>query len=127
MDWSLLEVLQGQEGAPSLERVDVVQPALFAVMVSLAEVWRSVGVKPDAVIGHSQGEIAAAYIAGALSLGDAAHVVALRARASDAVVGSGCDGGGGAVCGGAARMDRAVCRPRVDCGHQWSGVDAGIW
>src|SRR3979411_3166153 len=50
-------------------------------MVSLAEVWRSVGVKPDAVIGHSQGEIAAAYIAGALSLRDAARVVALRARA----------------------------------------------
>jgi acyl transferase domain-containing protein len=81
VDWSLLAVLAGQDSAPSLERVDVVQPALFAVMVSLAQLWRSLGVKPDAVIGHSQGEIAAAYIAGALSLGDAARVVTLRARA----------------------------------------------
>src|SRR6516165_2873536 len=81
LDWSLLEVLEGKDGAPSLERIDVVQPALFAVMVSLAQLWRSLGVKPDAVIGHSQGEIAAAYVAGALSLADAARVVALRARA----------------------------------------------
>src|SRR5262249_16691913 len=61
--------------------VDVVQPALFAVMVSLAALWRSFGVEPAAVIGHSQGEVAAAYIAGALSLEDAARVVALRSRA----------------------------------------------
>ncbi|MFB7919462.1 type I polyketide synthase, partial [Streptomyces sp. NPDC056061] len=48
-DWSLVDVLRGAEGAPSLERVDVVQPVLFAVMVSLAELWRSVGVRPSAV------------------------------------------------------------------------------
>ena len=65
VDWSLIDVLRGAPGAPSLDRVDVVQPALFAVMVSLAELWRSIGVRPDAVIGHSQGEIAAAYVAGA--------------------------------------------------------------
>ena len=63
------------------ERVDVVQVASFAVMVGLAEVWASVGVTPDAVLGHSQGEIAAACVAGALSLEDAARVVALRSRA----------------------------------------------
>ncbi|HEX8646186.1 MAG TPA: SDR family NAD(P)-dependent oxidoreductase [Thermoleophilaceae bacterium] len=63
------------------ERVDVVQPALFAVMVSLAKLWRSFGVEPDVVVGHSQGEIAAAHIAGALSLEDAARVVALRSQA----------------------------------------------
>ena len=68
VDWSLLDVLRGAPDAPGLDRVDVVQPALFAVMVSLAELWQSVGVTPDAVIGHSQGEIAAAYVAGALSL-----------------------------------------------------------
>nr|WP_229328555.1 type I polyketide synthase [Streptomyces sp. UNOC14_S4] len=80
-DWSLVDVLRGAEGAPSLERVDVVQPVLFAVMVSLAELWRSLGVRADAVVGHSQGEIAAACVAGILSLQDAARVVALRSQA----------------------------------------------
>ncbi|GAB4924015.1 type I polyketide synthase [Mycobacterium avium subsp. hominissuis] len=80
VDWSLIDVIRGAPGAPGLDRVDVVQPALWAVMVSLAELWRSVGVVPDAVIGHSQGEIAAACVAGALSLQDAARVVALRSR-----------------------------------------------
>ncbi|MYW29267.1 type I polyketide synthase, partial [Streptomyces sp. SID2119] len=77
-DWDLVETLR--TGAP-LERVEVVQPALWAVMVSLAEVWRSHGVRPAAVIGHSQGEIAAACVAGALSLADGARIVALRSRA----------------------------------------------
>ncbi|MCB5168293.1 type I polyketide synthase [Streptomyces bambusae] len=80
-DWSLVDVLTGAEDAASLERVDVVQPALFSMMVSLAQVWRSLGVVPDAVIGHSQGEIAAACVSGALSLADAARIVALRSRA----------------------------------------------
>ncbi|WP_342746404.1 SDR family NAD(P)-dependent oxidoreductase, partial [Streptomyces monashensis] len=81
VDWSLLEVLRGEAAPELLERVDVVQPASFAVMVGLAAVWSSVGVLPDAVVGHSQGEIAAACVSGALSLEDAAKVVALRSRA----------------------------------------------
>ncbi|MBT2386633.1 type I polyketide synthase, partial [Streptomyces sp. ISL-11] len=81
VDWSLLDVLRQVPGAPGLDRVDVVQPASWAVMVSLAELWRSYGVEPSAVIGHSQGEIAAACVAGALSLDDAARVVALRSQA----------------------------------------------
>ncbi|ORV61713.1 polyketide synthase [Mycobacterium europaeum] len=80
VDWSLIDVLRGAPGAPGMDRVDVVQPVLLAVMVSLAELWKSVGVNPDAVIGHSQGEIAAAYVAGALSLRDAARVVTLRSK-----------------------------------------------
>ena len=78
--WSVVEVLRGGVGAPGLSRVDVVQPTLFAVMVALAQVWVSVGVRPAAVLGHSQGEIAAAHVAGALSLVDAARIVALRSR-----------------------------------------------
>ncbi|NEB75472.1 SDR family NAD(P)-dependent oxidoreductase, partial [Streptomyces sp. SID14478] len=87
--FSVVEVIRGVEGAPSLERVDVVQPVLFAVMVSLARLWRACGVEPDAVVGHSQGEIAAACVAGALSLDDAARVVALRARALAELAGEG--------------------------------------
>ncbi|HSJ99598.1 MAG TPA: type I polyketide synthase, partial [Kofleriaceae bacterium] len=79
--WPLLAAVGGAPDAPSLDRVDVLQPTLFAMMVSLAAVWRSLGVEPAAVIGHSQGEIAAACVAGALSLEDAARVVALRSRA----------------------------------------------
>ncbi|MFY1636764.1 type I polyketide synthase [Solwaraspora sp. WMMB335] len=81
VDWRLEDVLRGVPGAPALDRVDVVQPALFAVMVSLARLWRSYGVEPVAVVGHSQGEIAAAYVAGGLTLDDAARVVALRSQA----------------------------------------------
>jgi polyketide synthase 12 len=90
VSWSLRDALTGMGDAPSLERVDVVQPALFAVFVSLAELWRSFGVAPSVVVGHSQGEIAAACVAGCLSLEDAAKVVALRSRAlADALAGNG--------------------------------------
>ncbi|MFI7650775.1 SDR family NAD(P)-dependent oxidoreductase [Micromonospora sp. NPDC049460] len=89
LDWSLLDVLRRAPGAPGLDEVDVVQPALFAMMVSLAELWRSYGVQPAAVVGHSQGEIAAACVAGVLSLPDAARVVALRSRAIRALAGHG--------------------------------------
>ncbi|MDT7799342.1 MAG: hypothetical protein QOI78_2775, partial [Actinomycetota bacterium] len=89
VDWSLLDVLRGVEGAPGFDRVDVVQPVLWAVMVSLAALWRAHGVEPSAVVGHSQGEIAAAVVAGALSLEDGALVVALRSKAILALAGRG--------------------------------------
>ncbi|EQD87075.1 erythronolide synthase [Saccharopolyspora erythraea D] len=87
--FSVSEVLEPRPDAPSLERVDVVQPVLFAVMVSLARLWRACGAVPSAVIGHSQGEIAAAVVAGALSLEDGMRVVARRSRAVRAVAGRG--------------------------------------
>ncbi|MCL6672186.1 SDR family NAD(P)-dependent oxidoreductase [Streptomyces panaciradicis] len=80
VDWSLTDTVRGGPKAGDLDRIEVVQPVLFAVMVSLAQVWRSLGVTPDAVIGHSQGEIAAACVAGALTLPDAARIVAIRSR-----------------------------------------------
>ncbi|MFT2019775.1 SDR family NAD(P)-dependent oxidoreductase, partial [Streptomyces sp. 796.1] len=89
VDWSLLDVLRQRPNAPTLDRVDVVQPTLFAVMVSLAELWRSLGIQPSAVVGHSQGEIAAACVAGALPLADAAKVAALRSTALVAMAGTG--------------------------------------
>ncbi|MFF9581401.1 SDR family NAD(P)-dependent oxidoreductase [Streptomyces achromogenes] len=75
-DWDFATELRG-----TLDRVDVVQPLLWAVMVSLAHTWSAYGVTPAAVIGHSQGEIAAACATGALSLADGARVVALRSQA----------------------------------------------
>ncbi|UYB43885.1 SDR family NAD(P)-dependent oxidoreductase [Streptomyces sp. Je 1-4] len=78
VSWKLDEVLSDED---MLARVDVVQPVLWAVMVSLAAVWEDCGVVPAAVVGHSQGEIAAACVAGILSLRDGARVVALRSQA----------------------------------------------
>jgi polyketide synthase 12 len=86
VDWSLRDVLDRDM---PLDRVDVVQPALFAVMVSLAKWWRAAGVTPTMVLGHSQGEIAAACVAGALSLEDAARVVAVRSSALVELAGKG--------------------------------------
>ena len=79
VDFVPSSVLRGDDAW--LDRVEVVQPLLFAVMVSLAALWRSCGVEPVAVVGHSQGEVAAAVVCGALSLADAAKVVALRSLA----------------------------------------------
>nr|WP_103344208.1 type I polyketide synthase [Amycolatopsis sp. CA-126428] len=113
VDWSLVDVLRGEPGAPSLERVDVVQPVSFAVMVSLAALWRAAGVEPDAVAGHSQGEIAAACVAGALSLEDAATIVVRRSQAIEA----GLSGHGGMASVGLpeeeARRRIARWEPRV--------------
>jgi acyl transferase domain-containing protein len=89
LGWSVRHVLTGAAGAPSIERIEVVQPTLFAVMVSLAGLWRHCGVEPDAVVGHSQGEIAAACVAGALSLADAARLAALRSRLISRLAGKG--------------------------------------
>ena len=87
--WRVEDVLRGGGGAPGLDRVDVVQPVLFGVMVSLAGLWGACGVEPSVVVGHSQGEIAAACVAGGLSLDDAARVVALRGRALAGLAGRG--------------------------------------
>ncbi|SCL21765.1 rifamycin polyketide synthase modules 4, 5 and 6 [Micromonospora nigra] len=105
IDWSLIDVLRGEVEPEVLDRVDVLQPASFAMMVGLAAVWRSYGLQPDAVVGHSQGEIAAACVAGALSLQDAARVVALRSQAIATVL-----SGRGGMASVALGEDEAVAR-----------------
>ena len=76
LDWSVTDVLNGSPDAPPLTGADVVQPALFTLMVSLAAVWRSYGVEPAAVVGSCIGEVAAAQVSGVLSLDDSARVAA---------------------------------------------------
>lgn len=89
VDWDLTEVVAGATGEAWLARIDMVQPVLWAVSVSLAEVWRQAGVEPDMVIGHSQGEITAATVAGVLSYEDAALVVARRSAIARRTCGKG--------------------------------------
>ncbi|MEW2087492.1 SDR family NAD(P)-dependent oxidoreductase [Streptomyces sp. NPDC005283] len=88
--WSALARLRG-EGSAQLpfERLDVVQPVLFTMYIGLAAAWRSLGLEPAAVMGHSQGEVAAAVVAGALTVEEGARIVAVRSQALQR------DGGGG--------------------------------
>nr|AAK57190.1 MxaF [Stigmatella aurantiaca] len=78
VDWSLTAELCADEQHSRLQEINVVQPVLFAMQVALAALWRSWGMEPDAVVGHSMGEVAAAHVAGALSLEDAARIICLR-------------------------------------------------
>lgn len=84
-DWSLIAELTADEASSRMHRTAIAQPALFAIQVALAELWKSWGITPDAVIGHSVGEIAAAHVAGILSLPEAARVVFHRGRTMDLV------------------------------------------
>ncbi|MFF8597242.1 beta-ketoacyl synthase N-terminal-like domain-containing protein, partial [Streptomyces sp. NPDC015220] len=108
--WSPADVLRGTPGAPALEAVDVVQPVLFAVTVSLSALWRACGVEPAAVVGASLGEIAAAQVAGALTLEEAAKVVALWSRMQAAAEGEGDLA--------SALLSRAELRPWLDADHR---------
>jgi acyl transferase domain-containing protein len=82
LSWSVIEQLFATPAASRLDDIDVVQPAIFAFQVALAALWRSWGIAPDVVVGHSVGELAAAHVAGALSLPDAARIVCARSRVS---------------------------------------------
>ncbi|MEW6735025.1 MAG: type I polyketide synthase [Acidobacteriota bacterium] len=80
VDWSLLNELIADQEHSRLNEIDVIQPILFALQVSLVNLWRAWGIEPAAVIGHSMGEVAASYVAGILSLEDAAKIICRRSR-----------------------------------------------
>jgi acyl transferase domain-containing protein len=80
LGYSVIDTIHAMEQDAALTRTELVQPALFAVSVGLAARWRSWGVEPDAIVGHSLGEVAAAHAAGSLGLEDAALVVSTRSR-----------------------------------------------
>lgn len=78
--WSLAEQVSLDEGAPGwrMDEIDVIQPTLLSIEIALATLWRAWGVEPSAVIGHSMGEVAAAFCAGALTLDEAMCVICRR-------------------------------------------------
>ena len=88
-DWSLLEELSRSEADSRLDQTTIAQPAIFALQIALAELWHSWEIVPDAVVGHSVGEIAAAFVAGVLTLEDAIRVVYHRARLMQQATGLG--------------------------------------
>lgn len=89
LDWSPQEVFLANENTERLQRIDIVQPLLFAIQVALASWWRARGIEPDVVIGHSMGEVAAAQVAGALTLVDAARVICVRSKLLRTISGKG--------------------------------------
>ena len=87
--WSLLAALTAPEADSRMEETEVAQPANFAIQVALADLWHSWGIEPDAVIGHSAGEVAAHYLAGALSFEDAVKVIYHRSHLQQRTSGQG--------------------------------------
>lgn len=88
-EWSLMDELLADESSSRMTQTAVSQPANFALQVGLTELWSSLGVRPDVVVGHSAGEAAAAYVAGALSFADAVTVIFHRARLQSRTSGQG--------------------------------------
>lgn len=87
--WSILEALNADESESRMGKTEVAQPANFVVQVGLTELWKSWGVEPYAVIGHSVGEVASAYVSGALSLEGAITVSLHRSRLQQSLAGAG--------------------------------------
>lgn len=85
----VLDEIAASPETSGLDRFDVLQPVLWSVQVALAELWRSWGIRPDGVVGHSMGEASAAVVSGALSLDDGAAVICARSRLSCSVAGKG--------------------------------------
>ena len=81
--WSLIEELSRSEETSRMQQTHIAQPSLFAIQVGLAAVWKSWGIEPSVVVGHSVGEIAAAYISGSLTFSDACAVAFHRGRTMD--------------------------------------------
>lgn len=88
VDWDIFEELNKTDNS-RLEEIDIVQPILVAIEISLAKLWQSKGIQPNAVIGHSMGEVAAAYIANIISLEDAAKIICHRSNLMKQVSGKG--------------------------------------
>ena len=89
VQWDLINEILADENTSLLKQIDVIQPYICAVQIALAKLWISKGVVPSAVVGHSMGEIAASYIAGAISLDDAARIICTRSKLMKTLSGTG--------------------------------------
>ena len=87
--WSLIEEMTRTEEDSQINRTNIAQPAIFGLQVALAELWKSWGIEPAKVVGHSVGEVAAAYVAGAYTMEDAVKVIYHRSRLQDQTGGNG--------------------------------------
>ncbi|MFP4411179.1 SDR family NAD(P)-dependent oxidoreductase [Coleofasciculus sp.] len=87
--WSLCKELTAPEEQSRINETQIAQPAIFAVQVGLAALWRSWGITPDAIVGHSVGEVAAAHVAGVLTLEDAIRIIFQRSRIQAKAAGQG--------------------------------------
>jgi len=81
-DWSVFAELTAQEADSRLDsaNIEIIQVTLFAIQVALTALWREWGVEPAAVVGHSMGEVAAAHVAGVLSMEEAMRVIFMRSH-----------------------------------------------
>ncbi|KAF3885903.1 MULTISPECIES: type I polyketide synthase [Nostocales] len=89
VSWSVLKELQKPENESRLDETAYAQPVIFTIQIALAALWRSWGIVPEAVVGHSLGEVAAAYVADILSLSDAVRIVFHRSRLMQQATGKG--------------------------------------
>lgn len=87
--WSLIEEMTRDEASSQINRTNIAQPAIFGLQVALAALWKSWGIVPSKVVGHSVGEVAAAYVAGAYTMEDAVTIIYHRSRLQDITGGSG--------------------------------------
>ena len=122
-DWSLLNELKRDENASRLNQTEIAQPALFALQMGLAALWDSWGISPDAIVGHSIGEVAAACFSGILTLEDAVKVVYHRGPAPSADHRSWTHGCGGSRPGGRGEDHHGLSGTPFDRGRQQPDFD----
>ena len=87
--WSIIQEMVKSEGTSQIDRTAIAQPAICALQIALVELWKSWGIVPTRVVGHSVGEVAAAYCSGALSFADTVQVIYHRSRLQDTTAGHG--------------------------------------
>ncbi|PRQ09067.1 type I polyketide synthase [Enhygromyxa salina] len=123
LGWSLIELTEHDQLEAHLRHVDGIQPAIYAMQVALAQTWRGLGVIPDAVVGHSMGEVAAAVAAGAITVSDGALITCSRAALLRRISGR---GGMLSVAIGATATEQLLAESPQRYAGLGVAVDAGV-